>query len=239
MTSQQDIKSLGTIMGIWAHPDDETFSMGGIMAKAIQNGQQVICITATRGEAGIQDESRWPAHKLADIRTKELEAAYKVLGIKNHFWLDYPDGGCADIDEDEAVERITKLIDTYKPDTIFTFGPDGLTGHTDHSTVSKWAVAATKRAIKKPALYFAIQTTQQYTATLEADKHLNVFFNIEKPPIKDDCDCDICFCLDHDCMQLKKQALAAMPSQTEKMLTLFNEHIPDIIGSEAFALYTE
>ena len=56
-------------MGVWAHPDDETYSMAGIMATAVKNGQQVICVTATRGEAGVQDHLRWPAHKLAEDRT--------------------------------------------------------------------------------------------------------------------------------------------------------------------------
>lgn len=239
MTTTQDIKNLGTIMGVWAHPDDETFSMAGIMAVARQNGQQVVCITATRGEAGVQDESRWPAHKLAGIRTKELKNALQLLGVTEHIFLDYPDGGCADISSGEAVECIVDIINRYKPDTIFTFGPDGLTGHSDHSTVSAWAVAASKKATKKPTLYFALQTTEQYEAMIEADRHLNVFFNIEKPPTKDQCDCDVCFCLDHDCLNLKQQALSAMPSQTEKLLHMFNEQVPDIIGTEAFALYTE
>lgn len=239
MSSAQDVKKLGTIMGLWAHPDDETFSMAGIMAAAVQNGQQVICITATRGEAGVQDESRWPAHQLASIRTHELEEALQTLGVKTHVFLDYSDGGCADVDANDAIERIATLIKKYQPNSIFTFGPDGLTGHPDHKTVSAWAIAAAKQANKKPAVYFALQTTAQYNAMTKVDKHLNVFFNIDKPPIKDDCECDVCFCLDHDQMQLKQKALAAMPSQTELMLGRFSDCLPDIIGTEAFALYTE
>ncbi len=235
----QDIKQLGTIMGVWAHPDDETFSMAGIMAMAAQNGQKVVCITATRGEAGVQDESRWPAHRLSDIRTNELKAALQVLGVTDHIFLDYADGGCADVDTSQAVQQITKLIDTYQPDTIFTFGPDGLTGHTDHCTVSAWTVGASKLATKKPAVYFALQTTGQYDAMMHADKHLNVFFNIDKPPTKDECDCDLCFCLDADYLALKMRALAAMPSQTDKFLTMFSDQLTDMIGTEAFTLYTD
>lgn len=239
MSTIQDIKQLGTVMGVWAHPDDETFSMAGIMAMAAQNGQKVVCITATRGEAGVQDESRWPSDRLADIRTSELKAALNVLGVTEHIFLDYADGGCADVDSNQAVQQITKLIDIYQPDTIFTFGPDGLTGHIDHSTVSAWAVAAAKLATKKPAVYFALQTTGQYDAMMHADKHLNFFFNIDKPPTKDECDCDLCFCLGADYLALKMRALAAMPSQTDKFLTMFSGQLTDMIGTEAFTLYTD
>ncbi len=39
----EDIKKLGTILSVWAHPDDETFTCGGILATAVKNGQQVVC----------------------------------------------------------------------------------------------------------------------------------------------------------------------------------------------------
>jgi LmbE family N-acetylglucosaminyl deacetylase len=34
------INSLGTIMSVWAHPDDETFTCAGIMRQAVNNGQK-------------------------------------------------------------------------------------------------------------------------------------------------------------------------------------------------------
>jgi LmbE family N-acetylglucosaminyl deacetylase len=37
----------GTILSIWAHPDDETYLAGGVMAAASANGQRVVCVTAT------------------------------------------------------------------------------------------------------------------------------------------------------------------------------------------------
>ena len=229
-----NITQLGTIMGIWAHPDDETFSMGGIMAAAIKNGQKVICVTATRGEAGVQDEARWPASRLADIRTKELESAYNILGMKNHYWLDYADGGCADVDKEEAASRIAKLITEYQPDSIFTFGPDGMTGHSDHQTVSMWADIAAYKAGSKATIYHATMTNERYTSMVEADKELNIFFNIEKPPLCDEIDCDICFALSDDIFDKKIRALQAMPSQTEKMMQKFSEVLRSSHGTETF-----
>ena len=52
------MKDLGTILGVWAHPDDEGYLSAGIMAQAMRNGQRVVCVTATRGEAA--DPEQWP-----------------------------------------------------------------------------------------------------------------------------------------------------------------------------------
>ena len=41
------IAELGTILSIWAHPDDETYLAGGLMASARDGGQRVVCASAT------------------------------------------------------------------------------------------------------------------------------------------------------------------------------------------------
>src|SRR5688572_19090553 len=126
------MNDLGTVLTVWAHPDDETYLVGGLSAALTDAGQRVVCVTATRGEAGGE------AADLADIRTAELEAALKLLGVAEHWWLDYPDGGCATVDSDEATARIRAIVDEVRPDTVVTFGPDGFTGHPDHQAVSRW-----------------------------------------------------------------------------------------------------
>ncbi len=229
-----DLKNLGRIMGVWAHPDDDTYSMAGIMAAAIQNGQEVVVVTATRGEAGVQDEARWPAAKLGGIRSREMAAALTVLGVKHHHWLDYPDGGCAYSDQKEAVGRIAELIRTYKPESILTFGPEGMTGHDDHRTVSRWVGEAIQLSGSSAVIYHAINTHKQYEALLDADKQFNIFFNIDKPPVCDGSQCVIHFELDDSLYEKKLAALHAMPSQTEAMLTVFRDSLRDSLGVEAF-----
>ena len=97
----------GTILSVWAHPDDETYLAAGLMAAAVQAGQRVVCVTATRGELGSTDPDRWPpGEALAAVRTLEMERALAFFGVTEHHWLDYPDGGCADVDEGEAVARL-------------------------------------------------------------------------------------------------------------------------------------
>ena len=125
---------LGSILSVWAHPDDETWLCAGLMARAVAAGDRVVCVTATRGELGSPDEERWPSGApLAAVRTAEMQRALAILGVTEHHWLDYPDGGCADVDQDEAVRRVTALMAEMQPDTVLTFGPDGMTGHDDHT----------------------------------------------------------------------------------------------------------
>jgi LmbE family N-acetylglucosaminyl deacetylase len=232
--TNDDVQHLGTILGVWAHPDDDTYSMGGIMAAAIHNGQKVIIITATRGEAGVQDEARWPASKLAEIRTKEMAAALHELGVTEHHWLDYPDGGCKNSNEAEAVNRIAALITQYQPDSILTFGRDGMTGHDDHKTVSRWTTLAAKQAGSRAHIFHTIQTKAQYEAMQEADEEFNIFFNIDKPHTRNEGQCAICLQLDDELYDRKLAALTAMPSQTEAMFAVFRNDLRNGIGVEAF-----
>lgn len=235
--SAKDILKLGNIMAVWAHPDDETYLCGGIMATAIANGQEVVCVTATKGEAGVQDQSRWPANKLAQIRAAELNDALKILGVDNHFWLDYQDGCCCDIDQYEAGDKLNLLINRFKPNSILTFGPDGLTGHLDHQTVSGWVdyALAGRNDIK---VYHAVEENQLFEEFLaDADRQFNIYFNIDRPPLYDIDQCDIGYKLDSRLFQQKYQALAAMPSQTEAMFQqLPQDTIKALIGWECFVL---
>lgn len=236
ISTQDDIKQLGTILTVWAHPDDETFLAGGLMATAVRNGQPVICVTATHGEAGSQDHEKWPPEALGEVRTRELANALGILGIPRHHWLDYPDGSCDKISTKEAVSRVKAFIERYRPDTILTFGPDGLTGHPDHATVSAWVSAAVAELDEKPVVYQAVHTLEQYDKYLkEIDQKLNVFFNIDKPPLKKPKECDICYELPKSIQNLKYEAFASMPSQMENMLKNFDKKfICTALGSEAF-----
>jgi len=232
----EDIRQLGTIMGIWAHPDDESFCCAGLMAAAIENGQQVVCVTATKGEAGVQDAQRWPPERLADIRAAELQEAMKVVGIVNHHWLNYPDGGCQQVDQDSAIAQLVPLIRKYQPNTILTFGPDGMTGHPDHQTVSMWAHQAAQQSGLDVVIYHAVQSKRIYDLYLKvADEQFDIFFNIDEPPLRDETQCDVCFCLPPDLTETKLRALAAMPSQTEAMLkSAPEEQLRNSFGVECF-----
>lgn len=234
----EDIKKLGTILVIGAHPDDESFLAGGIMATAVKHGQTVVCVTATKGEQGSQDEAKWPTAKLSEIRTKEMANALKALGVKNHYWLGYPDGGCADIPLRQGVGEVADIVTRFKPDTILTFGPEGMTGHPDHQAVSEWAKGAIDSVPFNINLFWAVETHGHYkNYTKKTDEKLNIFFNIDEPPLVAEEQCDILYKLPEGIRQKKFAALAAMPSQTESMLKLTgHKYMLESISTEFFVL---
>ncbi len=223
-TIHTQISALGTIMGVWAHPDDETFMIGGLLALAAANGQSVVCVTATKGEQGVQDEQRWPHESLADTRAHELDEALKTLGIHNHHWLGYKDGCCCDASDDDAVTQLMALIDQHRPDTIITFAPDGLTGHDDHVAVSAWAHRAAQTHQTKPRVLCAVHTQEVYDAALGSlHERFDIYFNIDMPKLVAKHDCDLLLELPDNMLQKKLAALKAMPSQYEAFFAGISE----------------
>lgn len=158
-----DVASLGTLLGVWAHPDDEAYLCGGLYALARDAGARVVCVTATRGELG-GDPAVWPPDRLAAQRTEELAASLALLDVVEHHWLDLPDGGCAALDPDPQIARIAALIAQVRPDTVLTFGPDGATGHDDHRAVSAWTTAAFRRAARPGARLLHTAVPEQWWA---------------------------------------------------------------------------
>lgn len=239
--SASDVRKLGTILFVGAHPDDETFCSGGLLAIAARNGQRVICVTATHGEQGVQDETRWPQKALAQIREKELAAAMIELGVTEHHWLPYKDGACDQVGEDDAAHHLGAIIERAHVDSIITFGPDGLTGHADHRTMSRWVDGAVHQSSVKPQIYHIVQPRETYEAALaDADKTMNIFFNIETPPLVDEKECAVYVRLDSDSAVRKFLALKVMPSQTEKLLQVIPpEKFGAAFGIEALVSATD
>lgn len=137
---------LGTILGIWAHPDDEAYLSAGLMARAVRNGSRVVCVTATRGEGGSMDEEVWPPETMGDVRTAELERSLALLGVDDHVWLDLPDIDMETGLPDHGYERVVEIVRDVRPDTILTFGPDGMTTHAAHKSVCHWSTRALREA---------------------------------------------------------------------------------------------
>src|SRR5919204_6229381 len=138
-------RSLGTILGLWAHPDDETYLSAGLMAQAVRDGRRVVCVTATRGEQGSFDEARWPTASMGKVREAELLRSLDILGVSEHHFLDYYDGTCAGVDEVEATGKLRAIMEEVEPDSVLTFGPEGMTDHPDHKAVCAWTSATFAR----------------------------------------------------------------------------------------------
>lgn len=215
--SVTDVAELGTILGVWAHPDDETYLSAGLMAQAVRNGQRVVCLTATKGEAGSQDEDRWPPARLAAIRAAELMESLRILGVTEHHWLGYPDGGCYRVEVDEVVSRLAGILDEVRPDTVLTFGPDGQTGHPDHIAVCDWTTRAVADAPTGTALYYSTVTPEWWEGPGLALEPFDVWF-AGRPAITAVDDLAINFIPDGELMELKYRAIEAQESQSAGLL---------------------
>lgn len=135
------------LLGVFAHPDDETFCAGGALARYADEGCEAMVVSATRGEAGqIRDATQATRRTLGAVREQELRAACAALGVGHVRCLDYRDGTLAEADGDELRATVLGLIDEFSPDVVITFGDDGAYGHPDHIAISQATTDAFDRA---------------------------------------------------------------------------------------------
>ena len=124
------------VLGIFAHPDDETVCAGGTLAKYASAGADVRVVSLTKGGAGqIRDANAATRSTLTAVREQELAAAGAELGLSATRCLDHPDGGLRSIDGQLLIAVASELLSELDPDVVITFGPDGVSGHPDHVAV--------------------------------------------------------------------------------------------------------
>lgn len=236
-----EVPPLGTVLGIWAHPDDETYLTAGIMAASVRRGDRVVCVTATRGELGSFDEERWPTATLGAVREKELLASLSVLGVTEHVFLDYADGGCAGVPRDEAIGRVRAIMEEVRPDAVFSFGPDGMTGHPDHKSTCEWATEAFRLAAKPGArLYYATTTPEWASEFVPAMQPFNVFMEPGTPPVTPPAALAVHVRVQGELLDRKLEAISKHVSQVEGMLAAFGpDYFKRAMVEEPFVLATE
>ena len=131
------------VLGIFAHPDDETLCAGGTLAKYASAGADVRVVSLTKGGAGeIRDASVATRATLTEVRERELAAAGRELGLAGTTCLDLPDQGLSQIDTRTLAGLVSTTLDELDPDVVITFGPDGFSGHPDHMAVGAAVTAA-------------------------------------------------------------------------------------------------
>lgn len=143
------------ILVVLAHPDDESFGMGGTLAYYARQGVEIHLICATLGEAGMVDPQFLQGFdSIADVREAELRCAAEQLGLKKVHLLGYRDSGMEGTVDNEhpnafinaPLEEVTRetvaYIREFKPDILLTFDPVGGYHHPDHIHIHDAAVAA-------------------------------------------------------------------------------------------------
>jgi N-acetyl-1-D-myo-inositol-2-amino-2-deoxy-alpha-D-glucopyranoside deacetylase len=143
------------LLVVVAHPDDESFGCGSVLARAAQAGHHTTVLCATRGEAG---ESQLDVDDLAAVREAELRAAAAVLGVGEVRLLDHLDSGMAgdpptgslvSADPAAVATEVRAVIDDLRPEVVVTL--DASDGHRDHAAIRDETLAAVDAADHPPA----------------------------------------------------------------------------------------
>ncbi|MGH7918964.1 MAG: PIG-L deacetylase family protein [Candidatus Dormibacteraceae bacterium] len=143
-----------TLLVVHPHPDDESILTAGLMLRAHQEGRRVVLVTAPRGEEG-----EWHGRDgaagggaLAEVRSRELAQACRLLGVDRQVHLGFRDSGMraqaaaprafSAVPLAEAAAPIAALLREERPDLVVTATPDGTYGHPDHIRAHDATMAA-------------------------------------------------------------------------------------------------
>jgi LmbE family N-acetylglucosaminyl deacetylase len=206
-----------TLLGVWAHPDDEAYTSAGLMAEFRRRGDRVVVITATLGEHGTSDPDMWPPAALAERRHAELRTSLATLGVEELHVLGYEDGSCALGDGTEAIAR---HIADVEPDIVVTFGPDGMTGHPDHRAVSRWTTDAWIATLPTAELWYATVTPDFHQRWGPINDQIGLWSEQPEPPSTTAADLARNTRLPDDLLDLKVAALVAHTSQTRSLIEM-------------------
>jgi LmbE family N-acetylglucosaminyl deacetylase len=149
-----------TLLAVLAHPDDESFGMGGTLALYASRGVDVHLVCATRGEVGeVTPELLEGFESIAKLRESELRCAAGVLGLTGVHFLDYRDSGMPGSADnthpqalaaqplDEVAAKVVRTIRELKPQVVLTFDPIGGYRHPDHIAIQRATVRAFEQAV--------------------------------------------------------------------------------------------
>lgn len=135
-----------TALAVCAHPDDETFGLGGVLAALVDAGTAVEALCFTRGEASTL--GRQPGAGSADlaalgnVRATELADAAQVLGLRGHELLAYPDGRLTEVPVADLAAHVVAAARRQRSELLVVFDEGGVTGHPDHRQATRAALAA-------------------------------------------------------------------------------------------------
>ena len=178
-------------LGLFAHPDDETSASAGTMVKWIKNGNLAYVVTATGGELGTLGTGGLVIERseLARVRESELKQNLSMYGCNPPFLLRYRDQELANEDLQILSNKILDIMHLIRPDIIVTFGPSGISNHSDHIAIHKASQKAyieyRNRCTEKeyPLLIYPsipANVAEQYELQLSPDeKRIDIIVDIE------------------------------------------------------------
>jgi N-acetyl-1-D-myo-inositol-2-amino-2-deoxy-alpha-D-glucopyranoside deacetylase len=175
-----------TLLAVHAHPDDETITMGGTLARYSAEGVRTVLVTCTTGDLGeVRDASLAKDGGVGALRERELEAATRTLGVSRVVRLGYADSGMAGwpsnhragaffaADLNEAAQRLVRVIREERPQVMVAYDQTGGYGHPDHVKAHQVALAAFEqsgdaRPLKLYFVRFPLSFAREFVSSLRA-----------------------------------------------------------------------
>jgi len=250
-----------TLMAVHAHPDDESSSTGGVLARYAAEGIRTVVVTCTNGELGDGPRHVKPGQdghdesQVAKTRLEELREACDLLAVSHLELLGYHDSGMADwSDKDRgeafcnvpvpvAAGRLVELFELYQPDVVVTYNEDGGYNHPDHIQAHRITVAAIDKSGTPAKLYFTARRRRDFERMRQVMTERGI--DVPTPPTPDperlrrmeEAERQITTTVDTTAVvDAKRAALAAHASQLDE--SWFVRFPPDlfgeIFGSETF-----
>ena len=156
--SAHDLRDLSVLL-VFAHPDDEGFGTGGLLALLAGRGARLTLVCATNGDVGeISDPALATRETLPQVRQEELRQAMAVTGVQDVRFLNYRDSGMAGTADNQhpdalcrapahdVVGRLVEVMRDVRPRVVITHDPTGGYGHPDHVTVCRRVTEAFRLA---------------------------------------------------------------------------------------------
>jgi LmbE family N-acetylglucosaminyl deacetylase len=172
MSLPLDDLSGASLLAVFAHPDDESLACGGLLARCTQSGVRVSLLCLTHGENGPGQDGKPDGRKdrqFRETRAGELDAAARILGIRDVLLLNHEDGMLPWIDHAHLEADILDAISRFQPHVVVTFDEDGLYWHPDHIAVHERTTAAVaKLGTAGPALHYVTIPTGRMRAIVDA-----------------------------------------------------------------------
>lgn len=178
-----------TLLFVFAHPDDESFSGVGTALKCASAGARTVLVTATRGEEGkTGDPPLCSRDELPAFRERELREAVRIAGFDEFHLLDYKDRELPAAPPEEIRKTLVGIIRRVRPSVVLTFDPNGFNVHPDHVAISRFtsdAVAAAADPRWLPAAGAAHVVGRLLWTPLDPPWDVATFDNVAEKPAAD------------------------------------------------------
>jgi LmbE family N-acetylglucosaminyl deacetylase len=139
------------VLGVFAHPDDETGVAATMASLALGQGRHVAHVYCTRGEGGGNMVGTQFGPALGLLREIELREALGILGVRQVHFLDRADFAYTENlgitlekwGHEDTLRRLVRVVRALRPEVMITMNPAPTPGqHGNHQAAGWLAVQA-------------------------------------------------------------------------------------------------